>query len=109
MELIGFRYNKTDANDAQNLALSSFNHKRRLTTSETRVYQDLRDLNRFYQNVNENVVRLKNRLHKILQLTFPELEQILSITDGEFYWQIVDHYTIHHWCPQKTKPRSLLF
>ena len=92
IELTSFRYNKTDVNDTQNLALSSFDHKRQLTTPTARVYQDLRDLNRFYQNVNEDVVRLKNRLHKVLQLTFPELEQILSTTDGEFYWQIVDHY-----------------
>ncbi len=28
IELTSFRYNKTDANDAQNLALSSFNSKR---------------------------------------------------------------------------------
>jgi RNA processing factor Prp31 len=92
IELTSFRYNKTDVNDAQNLAYSSFYRHHRLTSPEAPVYQNLRDLNRFYQNVTNDVVRLKNRLHKILQLTFPELEQLLSVTDGEFYWQIVVHY-----------------
>ncbi len=41
------------------------------------VYQDLRDLSRFYQNL-ETIVRAKNRLHKVLQVTFPEMETILS-------------------------------
>jgi len=42
------------------------------------VYQHLRDLSRFYQNMNEDLVRAKNRLHKVLQITFPELENLLS-------------------------------
>lgn len=50
IELAQFRYNKTDANDAQNLARSSFHKKRHLTSSESLDYQNLRDLNRFYQN-----------------------------------------------------------
>lgn len=65
IESTNFRYNKTDANDAQNLAMNSFNIKRRLTILEAQVYQNLCDLNRFYQNVTNDVVRLKNRLHKI--------------------------------------------
>ena len=109
IELTSFRYNKTDANDAQNLALSSFNSKRRLTTPEARVYQDLRDLNRFYQNVNEDVVRFKNRLHKVLQLTFPELEQVLSVTDGEFYWQIVNQYAHPALVPSEDETQIITF
>lgn len=48
------------------------------------VYQDLRDLSRFYQNL-EAIVRAKNRLHKVLQVTFPEMETILSTPTGEQY------------------------
>ncbi|MER0123109.1 transposase, partial [Streptococcus sp. ZJ100] len=31
----------------------------------------------------------KNRLHKILQVTFPELESLLSTPTGEQYWNLV--------------------
>ncbi|WP_153958384.1 transposase, partial [Streptococcus suis] len=53
------------------------------------VYQNLRDLSRFYQNLTEDIVRAKNRLHKVLQVTFPELENILSTPTGEQYWNLV--------------------
>jgi len=38
------------------------------------VYQYLHDLSRFYQNMTEDLVRAKKRLHKVLQVTFPQLE-----------------------------------
>ncbi|HFR3622650.1 TPA: transposase, partial [Streptococcus suis] len=53
------------------------------------VYQNLRDLSRFYQNLTEDIVRTKNRLHKVLQVTFPELETILSTPTGKQYWNLV--------------------
>lgn len=109
IELAQFRYNKTDANDAQNLARSNFHRKRHLSSPEALDYQNLRDLNRFYQNVNEDVVRFKNRLHKVLQLTFPELEQLLSVTDGEFYWQIVRHYSHPKLVAQENKSEIVAF
>lgn len=53
-------------------------HNRKPTYVQQEVYQHLRDLSRFYQNMNEDLVRAKNRLHKVLQITFPELE----LSDG---------------------------
>ncbi|WP_044765909.1 IS110 family transposase, partial [Streptococcus suis] len=53
------------------------------------VYQELRDLSRFYQNLTEDIVRAKNRLHKVLQVTFPEIETVLSKPTGEQYWNLV--------------------
>ena len=103
-----FHYNKTNANDAKNLAISSFNSKRRLTTPEAQVYQNLRDLNRFYQNVTNDVVRLKNRLHKILQLTFPEVEQLITAS-GEFYWQIVKHFPHPSFVPCENEDQIVTF
>lgn len=38
------------------------------------VYSQLRDLSRFYQEINKDIVAHKNRLHRALQLTFPEIE-----------------------------------
>ena len=39
--------------------------------------------------MTEDLVRAKNRLHKVLQVTFPELENLLSTPTGEQYWNLV--------------------
>ena len=83
------RVRKTDKIDAEKLAQSQFVLNRKPTHVQEEVYQDLRDLSRFYQNLTEDTVRTKNRLHKVLQVTFPEIESILSAPTGEQYWQLV--------------------
>ncbi len=62
---------------------------RKPTYVQEELYQELRDLSRFYQNLTEDIVRTKNRLHKVLQVTFPEIEHILSAPTGEQYWNLV--------------------
>jgi RNA processing factor Prp31 len=62
---------------------------RKPTYVQKEVYQNLHDLSRFYQNLTEDIVRTKNRLHKVLQVTFPELEEPLSAPTGEQYWKLV--------------------
>ena len=59
------------------------------TYVQEEVYQHLRDLSRFYQNMTEDLVQTKNCLHKVLQVTFPELENLLSTPPGEQYWNLV--------------------
>lgn len=88
-QLDSLRVRKTDKIDAEKLAQSQFVLNRKPTYVQEEVYQDLRDLSRFYQNLTEDTVRTKNRLHKVLQVTFPELESILSTPTGEQYWQLV--------------------
>lgn len=39
--------------------------------------------------MTEDLVRTKNRLHRVLQVTFPELENLLSTPTGEQYWNLV--------------------
>ncbi len=34
----------------------------------------------------------KNRLHQVLQSTFPEIEALFCSAKGKNYWQIVLHY-----------------
>ncbi|MGC4412935.1 IS110 family transposase, partial [Streptococcus suis] len=80
---------KTNQIDAEKLAQSQFVLNRKPTYVQEEVYQNLRDLSRFYQNLTEDIVRAKNRLHKVLQVTFPELENILSTPTGEQYWNLV--------------------
>ena len=39
--------------------------------------------------MTEDLVRTKNRLYKVLQVTFPELANLLSTPTGEQYWNLV--------------------
>ena len=80
---------KTDQIDAEKLAQSQFVLSRKPSYVQDEVYQNLRDLSRFYQNLTEDIVRAKNRLHKVLQVTFPEMETILSTPTGQQYWNLV--------------------
>ncbi|WP_205010229.1 IS110 family transposase [Streptococcus loxodontisalivarius] len=88
-QLDSLRVRKTDKIDAEKLAQTQFVLNRKPTYVQEEVYQHLRDLSRFYQNLTEDIVRAKNRLHKVLQVTFPELESILSTPTGEQYWNLV--------------------
>ncbi|WP_303972652.1 IS110 family transposase [Streptococcus merionis] len=88
-QLDSLRVRKTDKIDAEKLAQSQFVLNRKPTYIQEEVYQELRDLSRFYQNLTEDIVRTKNRLHKVLQVTFPEIETLLSAPTGEQYWNLV--------------------
>ena len=57
----------------------------------------MHDLSRFYQNLTEDIVRTKNRLHKVLQVAFPEIENLLSTPTGEQYWNLVSIFPTKHW------------
>ena len=88
-QLDSLRVRKTDKIDAKTLAISQFVLNRKPTYIQEEVYQELHDLSRFYQNLTEDIVRTKNRLHKVLQVTFPEMENILSTPTREQYWNLV--------------------
>ena len=96
-QLDGLRVRKTDKIDAEKLASSQFVLNRKPTYVQEEVYQNLHDLSRFYQNLTEDIVRTKNRLHKILQVAFPEIEILLSTPTGEQYWNLVSIFPTKHW------------
>ncbi|MCT2908108.1 IS110 family transposase [Schleiferilactobacillus harbinensis] len=83
---------KTDQMDALGLAQSQLILQRAKTYVQDPVYVQLMDEERFYQEINSDMVTAKNRLHRALQLTFPELEDVMSSTDGEFYWRLVQTF-----------------
>lgn len=58
------------------------------------IYSEMHDLERIYQEKNEDIVREKDRLHKILSITFPEMEKLLSSTDGDLYWNLVQEFPV---------------
>ncbi|MFX3854071.1 IS110 family transposase, partial [Streptococcus suis] len=37
----------------------------------------------------EDIVRVTHRRHQVLQVTFPEIETVLSKPTGEHYWNLV--------------------
>lgn len=96
-QLDSLRPYKTDRADALNLAQTSFIIHRSLSYKQAPVYEQLHDLSRFYQEVSRDVINHKNRLHRALQLTFPQLESLFSNTNNELYWAIVQHFS----CPLK--------
>lgn len=88
-QLDSLRHRKTDKMDAENLAQTQFVLNRKPTYVQEEIYEQLRDLSRFYQNLTDDIVKSKNRLHKVLQATFPEIEMSLSSPTGEQYWNFV--------------------
>lgn len=96
-QLDNLRPYKSDRSDALNLAQTSFIIHRSLSYKQSPIYEQLHDLSRFYQEVSRDVISHKNRLHRALQLTFPQLESLFSNTNNELYWAIVQHFA----CPSQ--------
>lgn len=69
---------KTDKQDAHKLAQTHEFKKRTPKVAQEEIYQNMRDLSRFYQEVEEEIKRTRMHLHNCLQLVFPELEQFFS-------------------------------
>ena len=78
MEKRFLSFYKIDKIVAEKLAASQFILNRKPNYVQEALYQELRDLSRFYQNLTEDIICAKNCLHKVLQVTFHELENILS-------------------------------
>lgn len=69
---------KTDTNDAHRLALTHWVNQRPTTIVEPDMYKEIKDYKRFYNEMEEQINRLRMHLHNALQLTFPELEYFFS-------------------------------
>lgn len=93
-EMDGLRVNKTDKNEAYHLAETQFRLDRAKTVVQDPVYSELMDQSRFYQEIISDLVTEKNRLHRILQLTFPEIESLLSHPSGQLYWHLIIEFPI---------------
>lgn len=93
-EMDGLRINKTDKNDAYHLAETQFRLNRAKTVVQDPIYSELMDQSRFYQEIVSDLVTEKNRLHRILQLTFPEIEKLLSQPSGQLYWHLIIKFPI---------------
>ena len=80
--------NKTDKLDALYLAKLQSEHPQRLAYVQNKEYQELMANNRIYEQASHDLITNKNRLHKAVQLTFPEIEHLLANPRGKNYWSI---------------------
>ncbi|GGA65631.1 hypothetical protein GCM10008025_06790 [Ornithinibacillus halotolerans] len=69
---------KTDKHDAHKLAQTHQQNYRMEKIQQSDIYKDLRDLSRFYQEVEVEIKRIRMYLHNAIQLSFPELELFFS-------------------------------
>ena len=82
---LGLRHNKTLSTNSKALSPSS-------CQLQAEQYHQLNALSRFYDQLTGDIVMAKNWLHKVLQFTFPELEQLFNTAKGFNYWSIVKMY-----------------
>lgn len=69
---------KTDKHDAHKLAQIHPLTDRPEKIQQSEVYNEIRDLSRFYQEMEKEIKRARMYLHYILQLSFSELERFFS-------------------------------
>lgn len=82
------RIHKTDRSDAHQLALTHFSNERRQHISGNEVYRQLKRLSRHYGELDDELTVIRNRLHKVIQETFPELERIFT-SKSELFLNVV--------------------
>lgn len=92
-QLLRFRVSKTDQHDALGLANSQYIFHRRPDFKVNISYQRLKALSHYYDQLTQDLVTAKNRLHRVLQEVFPNLENLMSCPSGDTYWHCIIHFT----------------
>lgn len=82
------RRNKTDKNDAHELAKSHFKETRYQTYQQDDYYEKMRVMSRRYDDIDKEATRYKNRLHSLLHLSFPEMDDVFE-TKSTLYFNII--------------------
>ncbi len=85
------RIHKTDRSDAHKLALTHFSNERRIHTVENDIYRQLKGLSRHYGELDDELSLIRNRLHKVIQETFPEMEHVFK-SKSELFLNVVQLY-----------------
>ncbi len=78
LQMASMRRYKTDISDAHELAKTHFKMEREITYIQDEYYEQMRALTRYYDEIDEEIILLKSRMHAILQLSFPELEKLIT-------------------------------
>ncbi|WP_342473200.1 IS110 family transposase [Metasolibacillus sp. FSL H7-0170] len=84
LQMASMRRNKTDSSDAHELAKTHFKMEREPTYVQDDYYEQMRGLTRYYDEIDEEITRLKSRMHALLHLSFPELEALITPSSALF-------------------------
>lgn len=84
LQMASMRRHKTDLSDAHELAKTHFKMERQPTYVQEDYYEQMRALTRYYDEVDEEIIMLKSRMHAILHLSFPELEKLITPSSALF-------------------------
>nr|WP_106780367.1 IS110 family transposase [Lysinibacillus timonensis] len=84
LQMAKMRRNKTDLSDAHELAKTHFKMERETTYIQDDYYEQMRAMTRYYDEIEEEIILLKSRMHAILHLSFPELEQLITPSSALF-------------------------
>lgn len=84
LQMAKMRRHKTDISDAHELAKTHFNMAREATYQQNDYYEQMRAFTRYYDEIDEEMVLLRSRMHAILHLSFPELERHITPSSALF-------------------------
>lgn len=84
LQMAAMRRHKTDISDAHELAKTHFKMEREATYQQDAYYEQMRAMTRYYDETDEEMILLRSRMHAILQLSFPELEQLITPSSALF-------------------------
>ncbi|WP_434432889.1 IS110 family transposase [Lactiplantibacillus paraplantarum] len=90
----GSRLRKNDERDARRLAVTEFTEHLEpylLAYKQDPIYRELTDMNRYYDQLNEDKKRARNRAHRVLQLVFASFGEakIGFDFDTKCAWQLL--------------------
>lgn len=84
LQMAKMRRHKTDISDAHELAKTHFSMAREATYQQDDYFEQMRAITRYYDEIDEEMILLRSRMHAILHLSFPELEQLITPSSALF-------------------------
>ncbi|MGL4819919.1 MAG: IS110 family transposase [Bacilli bacterium] len=84
LQMATMRRNKTDVSDAHKLAQTHFKAERETTYVQADYYEQMRAITRYYNEIDEEIILLRSRMHAILHLSFSELEKLVTPSSALF-------------------------
>lgn len=72
------RIHKNDRSDTHRLAFTHFTAIRGVFTGTDNLFYQLKFLSRLYSELDSELSIIRGRMHKVIQLTFPELERMFT-------------------------------
>lgn len=97
-QLNSLRVRKTDKIDAERLAKSHLVHNRKATYVQEEVYQHLRDLSCFYQNMTEDLVRAKKTSAQVSTSHLSSIGKSLIRTNWRAILELSDGFSMQRVC-----------